>query len=138
MSFLKTKFSLFLLAVACAGIAAESASAITCEQLADEAVQADIQEVSTDRRPVNRRNWSRFDVLVAFDRRACLKSLKQSLLSYKGELFWQFATTEDPCDGGNVYGAIYSFDLKTPIAHIYDHAITCKPDWRPDHQARRR
>lgn len=85
---------------------------------------------------VNAANWNSWDVLVSYEARECLPSLRQELVEFKGQHLWRFRTTEDICDGGNVAGSIYSEDLKTPIAHIYDSEIYCPPDWDQDMRAR--
>lgn len=127
---------MLLLTIVGAGAATSGASAaVRCEDLRDEHLET---QTLPAKKPVNKSNWYDFDVLVQFDRARCLKSLKQALFEVNGEKLWEFATTEDECDGGNVYGAIYSYDLKTPIAHLYDGAITCEADWREDYRAKPR
>ena len=70
-------------------------------------------------------NWNQFAVISEFDQKKCLATTDQQLITLNGEYFWRFKTTEDVCDGGNIYGVIYSYNLKKPMAHIYDGDINC-------------
>ena len=82
---------------------------------------------------LNKSNWYNFDVLVGFDVTECLGTVSQTLIKVDGQYLWDFHTTDDSCDGGNTYGVIYSYDLKTPIAHVYDGDLYCKSEgWSKD------
>jgi hypothetical protein len=74
-------------------------------------------------------NWKSFDVIANFRFNECADGVAQEQIEVNGEKFWSFKTNDDACDGGNTYGAIYSSDLKTPIAHIYDGSVMCEQDW---------
>lgn len=84
---------------------------------------------------LNKDNWKSIDVILSFNRNECLESTSQQLVRVNGELVWRFASTEDSCDGGNTYGSFYSYDLKTPVAHIYDGEIYCEDDWREEERS---
>ncbi len=79
--------------------------------------------------------WKSIDVIASFPFKECHEAIKQSLIKVDGQNYWVFRSTEDHCDGGNTYGSIYSEDLKTPIAHIYDSDVYCEEDWREDERA---
>ncbi|PIP88932.1 MAG: hypothetical protein COW01_05085 [Bdellovibrionales bacterium CG12_big_fil_rev_8_21_14_0_65_38_15] len=79
--------------------------------------------------------WKSIDVVASFPFKECHDAISQSLIKVDGQNYWVFRSTEDHCDGGNTYGSIYSEDLKTPIAHIYDSDIYCEEDWREDERA---
>ena len=63
---------------------------------------------------INKNNWNQFDVISDFDQKSCLTTIDQQLITLNGEFFWRFKTTDDVCDGGNIYGVIYSYNLKKP------------------------
>lgn len=79
--------------------------------------------------------WKSIDVIASFPYKECHGAISQSLIEVEGQKYWVFRSREDHCDGGNTYGSIYSEDLKTPIAHIYDSDVYCEEDWREDERA---
>lgn len=99
----------------------------------------DIAEIETESMGsfniLNKDNWKSIDVISNMDYESCKNAISQTLFKFEGELYWKFASYEDECDGGNTYGVIYSYDLKTPIAHIYDSDTYCENDWREDERA---
>ena len=90
----------------------------------------EIVRVSDDNR-ISKENWKQWNVIVDFPRDRCHDSLSQEIISVNGKKYWRYQTAWDRCDGGNSYGAIYSIDGKTPIAHIYDSDVYCSESWRP-------
>lgn len=85
---------------------------------------------------LNLENWKSIDVILNFDPHECLKSTKQELIKVGNKEFWRFRSTDDDCDGGNTYGSIYSKDLKTAVAHIYDGDVYCDIErWRKAERA---
>lgn len=84
---------------------------------------------------LTKEEWKSLDVISAFPYNECRDAISRSLISVEGKNYWVFRSNEDHCDGGNTYGAIYSEDLKTPIAHIYDSDIYCEEDWSEDQRA---
>jgi len=109
--------------------ASSNSLSLTCEELQNESVPV---QVLRSGNILNGENWNTIDVVFSFDPNHCLASVSQELLKLEGQFYWRFRTTQDQCDGGNVYGVIYTYDLKTPIAHIYDGDIYCKSDWRAE------
>lgn len=85
---------------------------------------------------LNQDNWYNIDVVLGLQYKRCKNSIKQELISFKGQKLYRFRSVEDSCDGGNTYGSIYSLDLKTPIAHIYDYDTYCQSSWRPEYMAK--
>ncbi|MBD67094.1 MAG: hypothetical protein CME62_17970 [Halobacteriovoraceae bacterium] len=104
-----------------------SHAAVTCEEFVSE--ESQVSEVQTGQGPLTRENWKTIDVVAKFDVNECFDAISQTLLKVNDKLVWSFRSTEDNCDGGNTYGSVYSYDLKTPIAHIYDGDIYCEKDW---------
>ena len=102
-----------------------------CQQIADGTIDVDF--VGTGN-VITKDNWKTIDVLVELDYDDCDGLIAQHLLSADGQSLWQFTSTDDPCDGGNTYGSIYTEDLTTPVAHIYDGDIYCE-GWQPEYQA---
>lgn len=84
---------------------------------------------------LTKENWETIDVVFAFDRERCQGALSQELFEVEGKLYWKFRTIKDYCDGGNTYGAVYSYDLKTPHTHIYDGDYYCQEDWLEEFKA---
>jgi len=84
---------------------------------------------------LTRENWNSIDVITAFGYEQCKDAVREELIEFEGKKYWSFRTVEDSCDGGNTYGVIYSYDLKTPIAHIYDGDMYCKSDFSEDQRA---
>jgi hypothetical protein len=78
---------------------------------------------------ITEQNWHTYDVILGLDYNNCKNAIAQELIKFKGEFFWMFRSFEDNCDGGNTAGVIYSLDLKTPLAHIYDSSFECEEDW---------
>lgn len=114
-------------------LAASGAQAeVTCKDLQAESVEMEeLREGSY----LNRATWKKIDVISGFDYGQCKDGVTQTLVRVNGEYLWKFASTEDSCDGGNTYGSIYSYDLKTPIAHIYDGDIVCEDKWSEGYRA---
>jgi len=81
---------------------------------------------------LTKENWKSVDVLADMDYSRCADAVTQTVIQVENKQYWMFKTHKDACDGGNSYGAIYSYDLKTPIAHIYDSEIVCQEDWRKE------
>tara|TARA_R110002049_G_scaffold63125_7_gene168132 strand:- start:566 stop:1144 length:579 start_codon:yes stop_codon:yes gene_type:complete len=79
--------------------------------------------------------WKTIDVVASFPYERCKDAIRQSTIEVDGANYIVFRSVEDECDGGNTYGSIYTEDLKTPIAHIYDSDIYCEEDWREDERA---
>ncbi len=123
----------FIYAIFIGALSINAISAVNCEDLSD--VQSDYG-ISGSESILTKENWSKVDVILNYSFDKCLKHVGQSLISVNGEKFWMFTTNYDDCDGGNTYGSIYSHDLSTPIAHIYDGDIYCdQADWRKESQA---
>lgn len=108
-------------------------AASVCEKLENEA--AIVKELSSNENVLTRENWNSIDVIVEFDYNQCLNGITQELILIDGVEYYQFRSVEDSCDGENTYGAIYSKDLKTPIAHIYDGDIYCQESWNDEAKA---
>ena len=70
-------------------------------------------------------NWDKIDVISDFDYDDCKDAVAQDLTKVNGKFYWVFYTNEDRCDGGNSFGSIYTYNLKTPVAHIYDSFVYC-------------
>ncbi len=82
------------------------------------------------------KNWNDFDVITHMDQSRCLNSIVQEMIRVRGKTYWRlWSNWDDGCDGGNTYGVIYSSDLQTPIAHIYDGDVYCPPFWRQEMRA---
>ncbi len=79
--------------------------------------------------------WKQIDVVASFPYEQCKSAIRQSKIEVDGVNYIVFRSVEDECDGGNTYGSIYTADLKTPIAHIYDSDVYCEADWRDDERA---
>ncbi len=108
--------------------AASSFANVSCEDLQNEDGSVEISKVGSVKL-VNENNWNDLDVLFRYEYNSCIDELVQTLLQVNGELILMLSTMSDGCDGGNSYGAYYTLDLKTPIAHIYDGDVYCKKDW---------
>jgi len=121
--FLAPVFSFLALSTALSCVAS---AAVTCQDIAKAGDKAEVVRKSTI---LTEANWKSFDVIAQMDRRQCKDSISQELIRVKGELFWRFASDDDGCDGGNSFGSIYSYDLKTVVAHIYDSEVTCSKTW---------
>lgn len=106
-------------------------AAVTCEDLQRE---SDLQ-VLGEGDVLTKENWKTIDVVLDFSYHDCREQISQELIQVGDERLWRFRSTDDSCDGGNTYGSIYSYDLKTPIAHIYDSDIYCEKDWRDESRA---
>lgn len=113
---------LILLGVFSANIAVADTQAL-CKKIKD---GNSIPRLVESKEILNRKLWKQIDVLASFPYGDCKGYVDQDLFEIDGVKYWRFATREDACDGGNTYGAIYSEDLKTPIAHIYDSDIQCE------------
>jgi hypothetical protein len=105
-------------------------AAVTCKDFQDENTK--VQVIKKKGNVLTKENWKTIDVILSFNYNDCAASTSQTLIKVKNELFWRFESTDDSCDGGNTYGSIYTEDLKTPIAHIYDSGIYCDDDWRAE------
>ena len=83
---------------------------------------------------LTREQWYKTDVILNFSYDECKEHVAQELIEVNGVQYYRFRTTEDSCDGGNTYGSIYSQDLSTPVAHIYDYDTYCREDWSEGEQ----
>lgn len=114
-----------------AGLFAQAASAtITCEQWTSGDLKV---EVLREGDILNsKENWNKVDVIVNFDREQCKGYVDQELLRINGEYYWKFRTNDDPCDGGNSYGSLMTYDLSKAVAHMYDGDWYCPESWNDD------
>lgn len=103
-----------------------------CQQLASDRDDEESFRVLGSVDVLSRESWYKTDVILSFPYNECHSAVKQELIEYKGVEYYRFRTVEDHCDGGNTYGAIYSKDLSTPIAHIYDSDLYCEGDWNEE------
>lgn len=103
-----------------------------CQQLASDRDSDEGLKVLGSVDVLSRDTWYKTDVILSFSYDECLSAVKQELVEYKGVEYYRFRTVEDHCDGGNTYGAIYTKDLSTPIAHIYDSDLYCEGDWNEE------
>lgn len=104
-----------------------------CQQLSsDDNNNSESFQVLGEVDVLTRKSWYKTDVILSFSYDECLRAVRQELIEYKGVEYYRFRTMEDSCDGGNTYGAIYSKDLSTPIAHIYDGDLYCEGDWNDE------
>jgi hypothetical protein len=115
-----------IIAVLCLSFSSVSIAQINCIDLKNEIYP---QKVLSTKNLLTKKNWKNFDVIANFRFNECSDGMLQELIEVNGEKFWSLKTNNDACDGGNTYGAIYAFDLKTPVAHIYDSDIICESDW---------
>lgn len=107
------------------------ASDNVCEQMVSEENENNIV-VLGEVNVLTKEAWYKTDVVLNFSYEECFEAVTQELIEFNGVKYYRFRTTEDHCDGGNTYGSIYSYDLKTPIAHIYDTDTYCKSDWNAE------
>lgn len=113
------------------GISASAQVEVTCEDIQG----AEAMKVLREGKDLTRERWKSIDVIAGFPYDKCKDSVSQDLVKIKGQLIWRFTTEDDSCDGGNSYGAFYTYDLRTPIAHVYDSDVYCGSDWRPEYRS---
>lgn len=109
-------------------------ASVTCEDIKNY-VEANSKSASSLKAVLTKEQWKGLDVLVEYDYEACHDAFSQDYITVKGESLTVFKSFEDRCDGGNTYGAIFTDDLKTAIAHIYDGDIYCEEDWNEEYKA---
>lgn len=70
-------------------------------------------------------NWDNMPNIKEFEREYCEELVDMELVKVKNRFFWVFRSKDDPCDGGNTYGAIYNYSLTKPVATINDGDVGC-------------
>lgn len=70
-------------------------------------------------------NWNNIPHINELSQERCEDTMSMELIKVRGSLFWVFRTTEDDCDGGNIYGVIYNYKLARLVAKISDGDIMC-------------
>lgn len=103
-----------------------------CQQMLDQENDENIFKVIKKVEVLTKETWYQTDVVLNFPFESCYDSVAQELIEFNGVQYYRFRSTDDSCDGGNTYGSIYTLDLKTPIAHIYDYDMYCEKDWSAD------
>lgn len=81
-------------------------------------------------------DWQKVDVLLVFDNPRCKATVKEEIIEVEGKPYRLLRTADDSCDGGNTYGAIYTNDMETPVAHIYDYTVYCEENWNNQYIAK--
>jgi hypothetical protein len=108
---------------------AVSANQSVCQQMLTSENNDNNLKVIEEVEVLTKETWYQTDVVLNFSYEDCYSAVKQELIEFNGIKYYRFRSIDDSCDGGNTYGAIYSLDLKTPIAHIYDYDLYCEDNW---------
>lgn len=111
---------------------AANAQILTCREIVNGFALVPMQKISVRYRSLSRKRWYRTDVLLVLDRDRCGSVVRETVYRYRGHRLTKWATFDDPCDGGNVYGVLLDRH-KRPIAHIYDSDYYCREHWRPEY-----
>ena len=100
-----------------------------CQQMVEGEDNENSFKVIKEVEVLTKDTWYQTDVVLSFSFDECYESMKQELIEFNGVQYYRFRSIDDSCDGGNTYGSIYTLDLKTPIAHIYDYDLYCEDNW---------
>jgi len=98
---------------------------VTCAELRDAKHHV---KIIKEAKILTKENWKNFDVIADMNYEQCKDYMTQQLIEVNGKKFWELKSNEDYCDGGNTYGVVYTEDLKTPVAHIYDYDMYCQEE----------